>query len=80
MAASPYVPITPMQGWVCPVCGGGNSPYAGRCPCVPVAAPVYPKITINGPTTTPFWSQPTMVTDFSTKIVSSTTENSLVLN
>lgn len=23
-------------GWVCPVCGGGNSPFTTRCPCVPI--------------------------------------------
>jgi hypothetical protein len=22
-------------GWRCPVCGGGMSPYATRCPCTP---------------------------------------------
>ena len=28
----PYsVPI--MQGWVCPKCGQGMSPYANSCPC-----------------------------------------------
>gem|GEM_PF-1946636 len=23
-------------GWVCPRCGGGNAPWATRCPCVPL--------------------------------------------
>jgi hypothetical protein len=23
-------------GWVCPVCGGGNSPHSMRCPCVQI--------------------------------------------
>lgn len=25
----------PLYGWVCPVCGGGVSPMAFRCPCTP---------------------------------------------
>lgn len=24
-----------LQGWKCPVCFGGNSPYTDRCPCTP---------------------------------------------
>lgn len=28
-------------GWRCPVCGGGNSPYSTRCPCVPYYEPPY---------------------------------------
>jgi len=23
-----------LQGWICPACGGGNSPFSTRCPCV----------------------------------------------
>jgi hypothetical protein len=25
-----------MHGWVCPVCGRGNSPFSSNCPCVPM--------------------------------------------
>lgn len=31
------LPVTltpPPLGWRCPVCGGGNAPWAARCPCV----------------------------------------------
>jgi hypothetical protein len=24
-----------MTGWICPVCGRGNSPFSSSCPCVP---------------------------------------------
>lgn len=58
LAASPYVPMTPMQGWVCPVCGGGNSPFASRCPCKPAVPPTYTGITINTP---PITIQPTII-------------------
>lgn len=33
-AASPLFP-QPLNGWLCPVCGGGNSPLSMRCPCTP---------------------------------------------
>jgi len=29
------------DGWRCPACGGGNSPYATRCPCIPYYEPLY---------------------------------------
>lgn len=25
------------EGWVCPVCGGGNAPWSMRCPCTPAS-------------------------------------------
>jgi hypothetical protein len=25
-----------LTGWVCPVCGRGNSPFSGSCPCTPM--------------------------------------------
>jgi len=24
-----------MLGWICPVCGRGNSPFSSSCPCTP---------------------------------------------
>lgn len=24
-----------MVGWICPVCGRGNSPFSSSCPCKP---------------------------------------------
>lgn len=32
-------PLPHLIGWRCPVCGGGVSPYANRCPCQPAMAP-----------------------------------------
>lgn len=29
-----------MLGWICPVCGRGNSPFSLSCPCTPF--PQYP--------------------------------------
>jgi hypothetical protein len=29
-------PVAPLQGWQCPACGGGLSPFVNRCPCVPM--------------------------------------------
>lgn len=37
----PEVQETTPTGWKCPVCGGGNSPYATRCPCIPYYEPPY---------------------------------------
>lgn len=31
-----------LQGWTCPVCFGGVSPYATRCPCKPLPNQLYP--------------------------------------
>lgn len=29
----------PVQyGWMCPKCGGGNSPWSSHCPCTPVSS------------------------------------------
>lgn len=35
-----------MTGWVCPVCGRGNSPFSSSCPCKPF--PSMP-VTIGNP-------------------------------
>lgn len=41
--------INGMTGWVCPVCGRGNSPFSSSCPCKPF--PQWPVIV--GPTNLP---------------------------
>ncbi len=35
-----------MLGWICPVCGRGNSPFSSSCPCTPfpLTYPGYPTI------------------------------------
>ena len=40
-AVNPNPPVFAMRGWVCPVCNGGVSPFAAKCPCVLVAHPPY---------------------------------------
>ena len=30
------IKASPIYGWVCPVCGRGNSPYTTTCPCQPM--------------------------------------------
>ena len=43
----PHAPATPvLSGWVCPVCGRGNAPFAASCPCK--TAP-YPKMPVTYP-------------------------------
>ena len=36
-------PAVGLQGWICPICGGGLSPYTSRCPCV-----LYPPLPTQG--------------------------------
>ena len=31
---NPNLPSTQLQGWVCPKCGAGLSPFINRCLCV----------------------------------------------
>ena len=32
-----------LYGWICPVCGRGNSPFTSTCPC----KPIYYKLTCD---------------------------------
>ena len=34
---------TVLTGWICPVCGKGNSPFSSSCPCVSSFPKPYPK-------------------------------------
>lgn len=39
-AQAPTLPaVGQMQGWCCPRCGRGNSPFNPVCPCMPMPAP-----------------------------------------
>ena len=38
MTTVPWVTPGP-TGWRCPVCGGGNAPWVGRCPCTAAGPP-----------------------------------------
>lgn len=37
--APPFTAFGGVQGWCCPRCGRGNSPFNPVCPCMPMPAP-----------------------------------------
>ena len=49
------------KGWICPVCSGGVSPFAAKCPCTPITYPHYVGTGFPGVT----WPLPPSTTDHS---------------